>query len=126
MLSRKILHFAFIGAVAFIFDAATYFLAGLVFSFLLGQNIPFFQKVIGFAAGVATTYLYNSRITFSVSYSWLRFWKYLGSQLLGMAVNLVVFLLLNSALPVLMALAGATLVAAIVNFFGARRSLRAQ
>lgn len=54
---------------------------------------------------------------------WL--WIDLSSQLLGMAVNLGVFLLLNQLLPVFMALAGATVIAAIVNFLGARRALRA-
>ena len=125
MLRRKVVHFAFIGGIAFLLDAATYFLAGLFFSLLLGQHVPLVQKVVGFIAGALTTYLYNSRITFSVSYSWGRFWIYLSSQLLGMAVNLGVFLLLNQLLPVFMALAGATVIAAIVNFLGARRALRA-
>lgn len=125
MLRRKVVHFAFIGGIAFLFDTTTYFLAGLLFSLLLGQHVPLVQKVVGFVAGVLTTYLYNSRFTFSVSYSWVRFWIYLSSQLLGMAVNLGVFLLLNQLLPVFMALAGATVIAAIVNFLGARRALRA-
>ena len=124
MVSEKVLHFAFIGCVAFVFDATAYFLAGLLFLVLLGQGAPFLQKIIGFAVGVLTTYLYNSRITFSVSYSRRRFWLYISSQLLGMAVNLVVFLILNQVLPVLAALISATLLAAIVNFIGARRSLR--
>jgi len=124
--NRRVVHFAFIGGIAFLFDAVTYFLAGLFFSFLLGQHVPLVQKGVGFVAGVLTTYLYNSRVTFSVSYSWGRFWIYLSSQLLGMAVNLGVFLLLNHFLPVLMALVGATAIAAIVNFLGARRALRAE
>jgi len=123
---RSVVNFAFIGGVAFVFDAATYFLSGLTFTFLLGQSWPSGQKLIGFAAGVLTTYLYNSRITFSVSYRWSRFWAYLASQLLGMAVNLAVFLLFSRWMPVIVALAGATLIAALVNFLGARRSLRAE
>jgi putative flippase GtrA len=126
MLRRHAAHFAFIGGVAFLFDAATYLLSGILFLRLLGQPVPSVQKVIGFGAGVLTTYLYNSRITFSISYSWVRFWVYLGSQLLGMVVNLSVFLLLQRLIPVLPALAGATLIAALVNFLGARRALRAK
>ena len=125
MLRRSIVHFGFIGGIAFIFDAATYFLSGVVFSFLLGQSVPAGQKLIGFVTGVLTTYLYNSRITFSVHYRWSRFWAYLASQLLGMVVNLAVFLLLKGCMPVIAALAGSTLIAALVNFLGARRSLRA-
>ena len=125
MINRKVVHFALIGGIAFLFDAATYFLAGLFFSFLLGQHVPLVQKVVGFVAGVLTTYLYNSRVTFSVFYSWGKFWIYLSSQLLGMAVNLGVFLLLNQVLPVFLALAGSTVIAAIVNFLGAQRVLRA-
>ena len=125
MLRRSIVHFGFIGGIAFIFDAATYFLSGVVFSFLLGQSVPAGQKLIGFVTGVLTTYLYNSRITFSVDYRWSRFWAYLVSQLLGMVVNLAVFLLLKGCMPVIAALAGSTLIAALVNFLGARRSLRA-
>jgi len=126
MINRKVVHFALIGGIAFLFDAATYFLAGLFFSLLLGQHVPLVQKVVGFVAGILTTYLYNSRVTFSVPYSWGRFWIYLSSQLLGMAVNLGVFLLLNHLLPVLMALVGATTIAAVVNFLGARRALRVE
>ena len=126
MLRRNAAHFAFIGGVAFLFDTATYLLAGNLFLRLLGQPVPSVQKVIGFGAGVLTTYLYNSRITFSISYSWGRFWVYLGSQLLGMVVNLSVFLLLRRFIPVVPALAGATLIAALVNFLGARRALRAK
>jgi putative flippase GtrA len=126
MLRRHAAHFAFIGGVAFLFDAATYLLSGILFLRLLGQPVPSVQKVIGFGAGVLTTYLYNSRITFSISYSWGRFWVYLGSQLLGMVVNLSVFLLLRRFIPVVPALAGATLIAALVNFFGARHALRAK
>ena len=125
MLRRSIVHFGFIGGIAFIFDAATYFLSGVVFSFLLGQSVPAGQKLIGFVTGVLTTYLYNSRVTFSVAYRWSRFWAYLVSQLLGMVVNLAVFLLLKGCMPVIAALAGSTLIAALVNFLGARRSLRA-
>lgn len=125
MLRRKVVHFAFIGGIAFLFDTATYFLTGLLFLLLLGQHVPLVQKVAGFISGVLTTYLYNSRVTFSVSYSWSRFWIYLSSQFLGMSVNLGVFLLLNQLLPVFMALAGATVIAAMVNFLGARRALRA-
>ena len=126
MIDRKVVHFALIGGIAFLFDAATYFLAGLFFSFLLGQRVPLVQKVVGFVAGVLTTYIYNSGITFSVSYSWGRFWIYLSSQLLGMAVNLGVFLLLNQLLPVFLALVGSTVIAAIVNFLGARHALRVE
>lgn len=125
MVSKKVLHFIFIGGIAFLFDSSAYFFAGFVFSMFLGQGVPLVQKIIGFAVGVLTTYLYNSKITFSVSYSWLKFLKYLGSQLLGMVVNLVVFVALNYFFPVFLALIGATLLAAIVNFIGARRSLRA-
>jgi putative flippase GtrA len=125
MLRRSIVHFGFIGGIAFVFDAATYFLSGVVFSFLLGQSVPAGQKLIGFATGVLTTYLYNSRVTFSVAYRWSRFWAYLASQLLGMVINLAVFLLLKGCMPVIAALAGSTLIAALVNFLGARRSLRA-
>jgi hypothetical protein len=38
----------------------------------------------------------------------------------------VEFLSLNHILPVFIALAGATVIAAVVNFFGARRALGAQ
>jgi putative flippase GtrA len=126
MLRRSLVHFGFIGGIAFVFDAATYFFSGVVFAFLFGQSVPAGQKLIGFATGVLTTYLYNSRVTFSVAYRWSRFWAYLASQLLGMAVNLAVFLLLRGFMPVIGALAGATLIAALVNFLGARRSLRAE
>jgi putative flippase GtrA len=122
-LRQKILHFGFIGAIAFFIDTATYFITGVIFLILLGHTIPFAQKTIGLTAGIFTTYLYNSRVTFCVSYSWNRFWLYLGSQLLGMSVNLTAFLILDSFLPVLIALAGATLVAAVVNFLGALLSL---
>jgi putative flippase GtrA len=120
------MNFAFIGGVAFLFDALTYFSVGFLFSFFLGQYVPFAQKMVGFMAGVLTTYLYNSRITFSVPYGWGRFWIYLSSQLFGMAVNLGVFLLLKHVLPVFLALAGSTVIAAVVNFLGARRALCAK
>ncbi len=123
MLRRNLFHFVLIGAVAFLFDAATYFLAAAVFVFLLGQDVPIAQKVIAFLAGVTTTYLYNSRITFPVAYSWDRFLAYILSQSFGMLVNVIVFVLLDRAVPVLGALIGATLVAALVNFIGARRCL---
>ena len=124
MIKKKVAHFAFIGAIAFVFDSATYFIAGLLFLFLLGQHVPFAQKIVGFVAGVLTTYLYNSRVTFPVAYSWNRFCKYLGSQFFGMALNLGVFLLLSHVFPVFMALTGATLIGALANFLGARYSLR--
>ena len=124
MFKRSLIHFGFIGGVAFVFDAITYFVVGFVFLLLLGQYVPAGQKAMGFVVGVITTYLYNSRITFAVPCRWRRFWRYLASQLLGMAVNLSVFLVLRRSMPVLPALISATLIAAAVNFLGAKRSLR--
>lgn len=98
-------------------------MTGLLFSFLLGHNIPLVQKVLSFVVGVTTTYLFNSRLTFSASYSWGRFCSYLAFYMVGMIVNLGVFLLLVHLLPDLMALAGATAVAAVANYLGARRAL---
>jgi putative flippase GtrA len=123
-MKRRIVHFGFIGFIAFIFDALTYFIAGFVFLSLIGEGVPLMQKIAGFSAGILTTYLYNTKITFSVSYSWTRFWRYLSSQILGMLVNVCVFLVLCTFLPVFISMLGATLVAALVNFFGASRALR--
>lgn len=125
-MKRRVAHFCLIGFIAFAFDAISYFIAGLVFSILLGQDVPLMQKLIGFSIGVVTTYLYNSRITFSVSYSWGRFRKYLCAQFLGMAINLATFLVIRSLLPAFVAIATATLFAAVVNFIGASRSLRSR
>jgi putative flippase GtrA len=123
MIICKYAHFIFIGAVAFFVDSSVYFVSGLLFVILTGQHLDFMQKLSGFSAGVLTTYLYNSRYTFSVRYDWKRFRLYVGSQLFGMAVNLIVFLALRQVVSVIMSLCGATLIAAIVNFFGAKRSL---
>lgn len=123
-MKRRVAHFCLIGFVAFLFDALSYFVSGLFFLMLIGRDVPFAQKLIGFSFGVITTYLYNSRITFSVSYSWDRFWKYLCTQSFGMTVNLATFLLIRSFLPAFVAIGIATLFAAIVNFLGASRSLR--
>ena len=122
---KKVVHFAFIGGIAFLVDSFTFFCAGLLFVLLLRRPEPLVQRAIGFAAGAITTYLYNSRFTFSMPYSWGRFCIYLCSQLFGMAVNLGVFTLLNNVLPVFMALAGSTIVASAINFLGARQVLRA-
>ena len=124
-MKKRVFHFCLIGFIAFVFDALSYFVAGLLFSMLLGQDVPFAQKLIGFSFGVITTYLYNSRITFSVSYGWERFWKYLCTQLLGMIINLATFLVIRSFSPAFVAISIATLCAAIVNFLGASRALRA-
>ena len=123
MIIDKYAHFIFIGAVAFFVDSSVYFVSGLLFVILTGQHLDILQKLSGFSAGVLTTYLYNSRYTFSVRYDWKRFRLYVGSQLFGMAVNLIVFLALRQVVSVIMSLCGATLIAAIVNFFGAKRSL---
>lgn len=116
-------HFLFIGSIAFFVDSFFYFISGLLFLLLMGRHLSILQKLIGFSAGVLTTYLYNSRYTFSVSCNWKRFRLYLASQLFGMAANLIVFLGLRNVLPVAPSLVGATLIAALVNFVGARRSL---
>lgn len=116
-------HFLFIGSIAFLVDSFFYFVSGLLFLLLMGRHLSILQKLIGFSAGVLTTYLYNSRYTFSVSCSWKRFRLYVASQLFGMAVNLVVFLCLRLVLPVVPSLIGATLIATLVNFIGAKRSL---
>ena len=123
MIICKYAHFIFIGAVAFLVDSSVYFVSGLLFVILTGQHLDILQKLSGFSAGVLTTYLYNSRYTFSVRYDWKRFRLYVASQLFGMAVNLIVFLALRQVVSVMMSLCGATLIAAIVNFFGAKRSL---
>jgi hypothetical protein len=44
----------------------------------------------------------------------------------GLNQSFLEFLSLNHILPVFIALAGATVIAAVVNFFGARRALRAE
>lgn len=116
-------HFLFIGSIAFFVDSFFYFVSGLLFILLIGRHLSILQKLIGFFAGVLTTYLYNSSYTFSVSYNWKRFRLYLASQLFGMAVNLVVFMCLRTVLSVVPSLMGAALIAAFVNFLGAKRSL---
>jgi putative flippase GtrA len=122
--SRRFLHFLFIGGVAFWLDAATYFLSGTLLVFLMGAGLPVVQKILGFCVGVVATYLYNSRITFSALMNIKQFFAYVCSQLIGMGVNLSVFLVARLFLPVLAALVLATLVAALVNFLGARSVLR--
>jgi len=122
----KYAHFIFIGSVAFLVDSLVYFLSGLLFIVFIGQHLDVLQKLTGFLAGLLTTYLYNSRYTFSVTYSWKRFRLYVASQLLGMVVNLSVFLVFRQVFSVMASLCGATLIAAIVNFFGAKRSLLSQ
>lgn len=117
------MRFVFIGSVAFLVDSLVYFVAGLLFVAITGKNIDFAQKITGFSAGLLTTYLYNSRYTFSVAYSWKKFRLYLASQVFGMAVNLAVFMTLRQISPVIVSLCGATLIAAVINFLGAKRSL---
>lgn len=121
--ASRLAHFAFIGSAGFLVDSAVYFGFGFLFVFIIGQNLDILQKIAGFSAGVLTTYLYNTRYTFSVTYGWKRFRLYVASQLLGMAVNLIAFLAFRQALPVIASLCGSTLIASIVNFFGAKRSL---
>jgi putative flippase GtrA len=121
---RTLIHFLFIGGIAFWLDVAIYFLSGGILVFLLGQDAPFFQKILGFFVGVLTTYLYNARITFKSSIGLRRFAAYAATQLTGMAVNLSVFLLFKTMLPALPALGVATMVAAAVNFVGARSVLK--
>lgn len=123
MVRGQYVRFLFIGSVAFLVDSLVYFIAGLVFVAATGKNLDFAQKITGFSAGVLTTYLYNSRYTFSVAYSWKKFRLYLASQVFGMAANLAVFMALRQFSPVIVSLCGATLIAAVINFFGAKRSL---
>lgn len=122
----KYAHFLFIGSAAFLVDTLVYFISGLLFIAAIGQHLDILQKLMGFLSGLLTTYLYNSRYTFSVNYNWKRFRLYVASQLLGMAVNLSVFLVFRQVFSVMVSLCGATLIAAIVNFFGAKRSLLSQ
>jgi putative flippase GtrA len=114
----------FIGGVAFWLDTATYFLSGLILVAFMGGGVPFAQKIFGFCVGVLATYLYNSRITFSAALNIKQFFAYVGSQLIGMGVNLLVFLGARLFFPVFAALLMATFVAAFVNFVGARSVLR--
>lgn len=123
-MTRPFVHFLLIGGCAFWLDALTYFAAGYLFTLIKGGSVPALQKLMGFAVGVTTTYLYNSWMTFRVQFGWLRLVRYVCSQFLGMLVNLLVFLMLKQLMPVLLALAGATLLATVVNFAGARRVLR--
>lgn len=123
-MTRRFVQFLLIGGCAFWLDALTYFAAGYILILIQGGSVPALQKLMGFAVGVTSTYLCNSWMTFSVQFSWLRFVRYVGSQTLGMLANLSAFLLLKQVMPVLLALAGATLLATVVNFAGARRALR--
>lgn len=123
-MTRRFVRFLLIGGCAFWLDALTYFAAGYIFVLIQGGSVPVLQKLMGFAVGVTTTYLYNSWLTFSVQFGWLRFVRYVGSQLLGMLANLSAFLILKQFMPDLLALAGATILATVVNFAGARRVLR--
>ena len=98
-------------------DAGMYLWLGLVL------DLPWLQKVLGFAGGVSTTYCLNSVFTFRAPFSLTRYGMYVLSQVGGMAVNLAVFLLALRVIPVLLALAVATLVGLTVNFLAARRVL---
>lgn len=109
--------FVLIGGVAFIVDAGLYFLLGGVL------GLPWLQKVIGFAAGVSTTYCFNAALTFRVPLSLSRYGLYVISQTGGMAINMVVFLLALRVMPALLALVLATLVGLSVNFLAAQRVL---
>lgn len=123
-LLRALSHFLLIGGVAFGIDALTYWFSGLLLQPWLPAGVPALQKVAGFAAGVSTTYLYNSMVTFSAPLTWSRYRLYVGSQLLGMVVNLLAFLLVRPHLVLIAALATATGVAVFVNFFMAKAVLR--
>jgi putative flippase GtrA len=122
--SHRVAHFLFIGGVAFWLDAATYFLTGYLFVLVIGGSVPLIQKLAGFMVGVFTTYLYNSRITFKANQDAKRFFRYLGSQLFGMLINLGIFFVVHQFFSALLALAVATLLATVVNFLGARFVLR--
>lgn len=117
-------HFLLIGGVAFWIDVTVYWISGLLLERLIVGGLPALQKVAGFSAGVSTTYLYNSLLTFRVPLAWVRYRLYVGSQLLGMVVNLLAFLVVRPHLPLLWALAGATGLAVLVNFLAARAVLR--
>lgn len=116
-MNSRFLRFALIGGLAFLVDAALYFLIGGV----LDQ--PWLQKALGFAGGVSTTYYLNSAFTFRAPLSLARYGLYVFSQVGGMAVNITTFLVALRAMPALLALVLATLVGLVVNFLAAQRVL---
>jgi putative flippase GtrA len=114
---RRFFSFALFGVLAFGADVLFFYLVGSA------VDIPWLQKVAGFVAGVSTTYLLNSAYTFQAPLSPQHYGLYVLSQMGGMAVNLLVFLLVHGSVHTLVALVLATLVGLVVNFLGARRVL---
>lgn len=105
-------------------DASVYYASQYVLIHLFGAGNPTFQKVLGLIAGVTTTYLYNSRITFNSAYSLKSFFRYSSTQIFGMLVNLVFFSFAVIFLEDYLALILATGAASIFNYFGAKYSLK--
>jgi putative flippase GtrA len=110
--------FTGIGAIAFGVDAAAYLSLGSWF------NHPPLQKALGFLCGVSTTYLLNSLITFRAPLGLSRYGFYVLSQSAGMVVNLTSFLAFLRLVPVMAALALATMAGLVFNFLAARRVMR--
>jgi len=121
---RTVANFYFIGAVAFFVDASIYFFSGWLFHHFGLDIEPVFRKVFGLIGGLLTTYLYNTKVTFSTHYSWVLFVRYGSTQLFGLVVNLSVFSVLVLFFNDLFALIVATLIASIINYLGAKLALK--
>ena len=128
--SGELLRFALAGVAGFAADAAVLYLA-----LALGAG-PLGGRVVSFLAAVFVTWQINRRITFSsvaaTGSLWRQWWRYLGTMLLGGAVNLGVYGLImllapagaaaspvRSSLP-LLALACGSLAGMAFNFVGAK------
>jgi putative flippase GtrA len=129
--SGELLRFGLAGVAGFAADAAALYLA-----LALGAG-PLGGRVVSFLAAVFVTWQINRRITFSsvpaTGSLWRQWWRYLGTMLLGGAVNVGVYCLImllapaalasmppaHSALP-LLALACGSLAGMAFNFVGAK------
>lgn len=85
--------FSIIGGLGFGIDVATFYFFNLALN-------TYLSRLGSFVVAVIFTYIFNKLFTFDVIYSRINFWKefpaYFGSMVIGGAVNLITFFLLET------------------------------
>jgi putative flippase GtrA len=122
-LFTEILRFGIVGAIGFLIDSSILYLLTRN-----GMN-PLVARCVSFPIALGTTWLLNSRWTFTADQARLprsdQRMRYAGTQLIGLIINYTTFavalrLLGSTSLHAVLALAIASVLAMLFNFAGAR------